>query len=148
MRVNISTLLPDARSKREGMSELGNEKKSNRRRADREGQDEEKGFQLWQNGRVRFEESAWRTSFGDRDLRGARAWPRRCFAEARERPLYVVVVTYGRYRSQLRVMALTLVFMAILFLVADIPPWHRHNDSGERSNRSYITNTHCIARCI
>lgn len=36
-----------------------------------------------------------------------------------ERPLYVVdVIIYDTYRSQLRVMALTLVFMAILFLVA------------------------------
>lgn len=36
-----------------------------------------------------------------------------------ERPLYVVdAIIYDTYRSQLRVMALTLVFMAILFLVA------------------------------
>lgn len=41
------------------------------------------------------------------------------YAYEPERPLYVVdVIIYDTYRSQLRVMALTLVFMAILFLVA------------------------------
>lgn len=43
----------------------------------------------------------------------------RIYACKPERPLYVVdAVIYDTYRSQLRVMALTLVFMAILFLVA------------------------------
>lgn len=38
----------------------------------------------------------------------------------RERPLYVVFVTYGCHRSQLRIMVPALVFMAILFSVVHL----------------------------
>lgn len=40
----------------------------------------------------------------------------------KERPLYVVAVIYDRYRSQLRLMAFTLVFRAILLLAVAAPP--------------------------
>jgi len=66
------------------------------------------------------------TAMENGDVRGGRKMGDRggggetgIYACEPERPLYVVdAIIYDTYRSQLRVMALTLVFMAILFLVA------------------------------